>query len=190
MEWDGALLPAASASLPRPRVPPPRGLRKGRGGQGSEEGLFIRRARMRYGLQGRQRCPWGQGQEERMGAVPWGQALPHHTPPAWGLEARPEASVFRQPRASILGPSSPGPAAQTTSSAGMWGPARGPSTAGRRPRGSSSSHSGPPPEPPQTTAWPHCFCPWKCPGLPPGTAAAEGWGGNGLQRKVCFIAIT
>lgn len=58
-EGAARLLPSCLGHSP---LPPNCGLRKDRGSQGSEEGLFIPRARMRYGLQGRQqyRCDLGQ----------------------------------------------------------------------------------------------------------------------------------
>lgn len=92
------------------------------GSQGSEEGLFIPRARMRYGLQGSQQCRWGLKQSRwtllGKGSRQWlnpkpgtpaggGLTQPHS--PGLGAVAQeqgacPEATVFRGMWSSILWP--------------------------------------------------------------------------------------
>lgn len=94
--------------LPRPQPPTRKqGLRKDRGGQGSAEGLFIPRARMRYGLQGKQQYRSGSeqgGKGERVASPGGRQALPQPQGCGAGTRGLSRGHPLQGHGASILRP--------------------------------------------------------------------------------------
>ena len=137
---------------PLPRSQPPtrkQGLRKDRGGQGSAEGLFIPRARMRYGLQGKQQYRSGSeqgGKGERVASPGGRQALPQPQGCGAGTRGLSRGHPLQGHGASILRPLGaqalcPRPVQRGHGRPGLVTP---PPQQGRGQRGSSYSHIWPP----------------------------------------------
>lgn len=130
----GCHLPAQTMTPPTPKMKAQEGQRQ----PGSKEGLFILKARVCYGLWGRQRCRsvrfcagerqsrwgflWGRllaGAKPGAWGPSWGQALTQSHPKGLGAAVQgqgacPESALLRGTGPPSSGPSkSPGPVAQT-----------------------------------------------------------------------------